>query len=267
MNILEQIVNYKKEEIRERKILVPASLLEKSKLFTRRSVSLRKYILHIDRSGVIAEFKRRSPSKGIINDKVSVEHTTKGYVDAGVSALSVLTDTEFFGGANEDLITARNFNSCPILRKDFIIDEYQIIEAKAIGADAILLIAAVLPPEKLNQLAVFAHELELEVLMEVHNREELQSHLVDSVDLIGINNRNLKTFEVDINTSLSLSKMISRQFVLVSESGINNPESVVTLKKAGFQGFLIGEYFMAQDNPGEACAEFIKSIRLLEEGK
>ena len=245
-------------------MLFPIELLEKSKDFAKKPLSLSQYLVQPDRSGIIAEFKRRSPSKGIINDKVSVEHTTKGYVDAGASALSVLTDTEFFGGTNQDLETARKFNFCPILRKDFIIDEYQIIEAKSIGADAILLIAAVLSSEKLNQLAAFAHELELEVLMEVHNGEELQTHLVDSVDIIGVNNRNLKTFEVDINTSLSLSDMIPRQFVKISESGINNPASVVELKEGGFQGFLIGEHFMAQNNPGEACAEFIEQIRLLE---
>lgn len=255
---------FKREEVRERKTLFPTSLLEKSKYFHKKPLSLSQYLTQPDRSGIIAEFKRRSPSKGIINDKVSVEHTAIGYVDAGASALSVLTDTKFFGGTNEDLVTARIFSSCPILRKDFIIDEYQIIETKSIGADAILLIAGVLSPEKLNHLAAFAHTLELEVLMEVHNGEELQAHLVDSVDLIGVNNRNLKTFKVDINTSLSLSDMIPRQFVKISESGINNPALVVELRKVGFQGFLIGEYFMAQNNPGEACAEFIAKIQLLE---
>ena len=263
MDILEQIVARKKEEVRERKELYPVKLLETSTFFPTRPVSLRQYLLRPDKCGIIAEFKRKSPSKGVINDFVSVEETSIGYMQAGAAALSVLTDGEFFGGDNKDLITARKFNFCPILRKDFIIDEYQIIEAKSIGADAILLIAAVLTPAQLKQMAEFAGTLGLEVLMEVHDEKELKTHLNDSVDLVGVNNRNLKTFAVDINTSRSLAGEIPERFVKVSESGISEPATVVALKKAGYQGFLIGGYFMSHSRPWDACAEFIQKIRLM----
>jgi len=182
-------------------------------------------------------------------------------MQGGASALSVLTDTEFFGGKNEDLTTARKFNYCPILRKDFIIDEYQIVEAKSIGADAILLIAAVLPSERLKELARFAKSLGLEVLMEVHSGDELKSHLNEHLDVVGVNNRDLKTFKVNIDTSINLAEAIPDQFVKISESGINNPDSVVKLMSHGFQGFLIGEYFMSHARPGAACAEFIQKIK------
>ena len=182
-------------------------------------------------------------------------------MQGGASAISILTDTEFFGGKNEDLTTARKFNYCPILRKDFTIDEYQIVEAKSIGADAILLIAAVLSPKRLNELALFARSFGLEVLMEAHNEEELNSHLNDNVDVVGVNNRNLKTFEVNIETSIGLAESIPDQFVKISESGISKHETVIKLKKHGFQGFLIGEYFMSHGRPGAACAEFIQKIK------
>ncbi len=266
MDILKKIISHKKEEVEELKELYSVKLLEKSTFFHTKPVSLKQYLLRPDKCGIIAEFKRQSPSKGVINHFVSVEETSIGYMQAGAAALSILTDRKFFGGDNKDLITARKFNFCPILRKDFIIDEYQIIEAKSIGADAILLIAAVLTPEQLNHLAAFAHGLELEVLMEVHNKKELKSHLNESVDLVGVNNRNLKSFKVDVNTSLLLSGDIPERFVKVSESGISDPVTVVRLKNAGYQGFLIGEYFMLHSRPGDACAEFIQKIRFLSNG-
>lgn len=265
MNILEKIVAHKEKEVERRKDLFPVKLLEESIYFPTSVTSLKKYLLRKDKHGIIAEIKRKSPSKGMINNHVSIEKTSIGYMQAGASALSILTDTEFFGGKNEDLTIARKFNFCPILRKDFIIDEYQIVEAKSIGADAILLIAAVLEPEKLKSLAAFAKKLGLEVLMEVHNEDELLRSLCDDIDLVGVNNRDLRTFEVDINTSLKLGEMIPDKFIKVSESGISQPENIITLKRSGFQGFLIGETFMASSRPHKACYDFIHHLVQIEQ--
>jgi indole-3-glycerol phosphate synthase len=261
MNILDKIIDHKKKEVAERRSLYPIKLLEQSIYFSSESVSLRKYLLRGDKVGIIAEIKRKSPSKGVINEFVSIEQTSIGYMQGGASALSILTDTEFFGGKNEDLTVARKFNYCPILRKDFIIDEYQIVEAKSIGADAILLIAAALTPEKLKSLAQFAKSLGLEVLMEVHHGKELKSHLNDHLDVVGVNNRDLKTFQVSVDTSIALAQSIPNQFVKISESGISDPGTVIKLKSHGFQGFLIGEYFMSHGRPGATCAEFIQKIK------
>lgn len=260
MDILEKIIAHKFKEVEERKSLFPVKLLEQSIYYNSETVSLKKYILREDKSGIIAEIKRKSPSKGVINAHVSIERTSIGYMQAGASALSVLTDTDFFGGKNEDLITARKFNFCPILRKDFTVDEYQIVEAKSIGADAILLIAAALDPDKLKQLAAFAKSLGLETLLEVHNEEELASSVNEHIDLVGVNNRNLKTFEVSIETSKSLAPLIPSDFVKVSESGISDPSTIIELRKAGFQGFLMGERFMHNSRPEKACARFIESL-------
>ena len=188
MNILDQIIEFKQKEVAERKALYPVSLLEQTPHFSIPVVSLKESLLRVDKTGIIAEIKRKSPSKGVINADVSIERISIGYVEAGASALSILTDKEFFGGSNEDLIAARNFNSCPILRKEFVIDQYQIVEAKSIGADAILLIAAVLSPKEVNQFTEFAHSLGLEVLMEIHDETELKNNLTAGVDLIGVNN-------------------------------------------------------------------------------
>ncbi|MDN5199825.1 indole-3-glycerol phosphate synthase TrpC [Fulvivirgaceae bacterium BMA10] len=266
MHILDKILLHKQKEVEERKGLFPTKLLEQSTYFTGKPVSLKKYILRPDKSGIIAEIKRKSPSKGNINPYVSIEKTSIGYMQAGASALSVLTDYEFFGGTNEDLKTARKFNFCPILRKDFIIDEYQIIEAKSIGADVILLIAAALTPERLKQLAEFAKSFDLEVLMEVHNEEELQSNIIESVDLIGVNNRNLKTFEVSIENSIRLAPLIPEQYIKVSESGISDPQKIVELSNHGFQGFLMGEHFMHHSRPEKACYDFIHELKVLKQG-
>lgn len=263
MDILQKIIAHKQKEVAERKSLYPAKLLEKSLFFPTECVSLRKYLLREDKEGIIAEIKRKSPSKGMIHEFVSIEQTSIGYMQAGASALSILTDTEFFGGTNEDLSTARKFNFCPILRKDFIIDEYQITEAKSIGADAILLIAAALNVKKLKELAVFAKSLGLEVLMEVHNRDELDQHLNEHLDVVGVNNRDLKTFQVRVETSIDLARFIPDQLVKISESGISQPETVLKLREHGFKGFLIGEYFMSHSRPGAACGEFINKVRKL----
>lgn len=260
MNILDQIIEHKRKEVNERKGLYPVKLLEKSIYFPVQPVSLKKYVQRPDKSGIIAEIKRKSPSKGIINPHVSVERTSIGYMQAGASALSVLTDQHFFGGSNEDLKTARTFNFCPILRKDFTIDEYQIIEAKSIGADVILLIAAALEPAVVKSFTEFAHSLGLEVLLEVHNKEELQQNLAAGADLIGVNNRNLKTFELSIEVSRSLAPLMPKEVVKVSESGIESPETIIELRSYGYEGFLMGQNFMQHSRPEKACKEFIDKL-------
>lgn len=264
MNILEQIIGHKRQEVAENKVLFPASLLEKSPWFDLPVMSLKKTLLNSQQSGIIAEIKRKSPSKGIINPDISIEQISTGYVKAGASALSVLTDTHFFGGSNTDFVAARKFNKCPMLRKDFIIDEYQVVEAKSIGADVILLIAAVLSPEEVKRLIVFAHSFGLEVLLEVHNREELQLNLNSRVDLIGVNNRDLKSFQINVDASRQLAKEIPASLPMISESGIDNPATILELRTLGYQGFLMGQHFMEQPHPEEACSKFIAELNRLK---
>jgi indole-3-glycerol phosphate synthase len=263
MNILEKIIAHKNNEVAGRRELYPAKLLEKSIYFHTPAVSLCKYLRREDKSGIIAEFKRRSPSKGDINPYAAVERVSIGYMQAGASALSILTDGEFFGGKNEDLTQARKFNFCPILRKDFIIDEYQIIEARAIGADAVLLIAECLEKAQLAQLARTAKSLGLEVLMEIHSQPQLDKFCPE-VDAIGVNNRNLEDFSVSLAASLELAAALPAEVVKVSESGLDDPNAIVELRRAGYQGFLIGEHFMRQADPGKACQEFIRRIEQIE---
>lgn len=260
MDILQKIVEHKRQEVAERQSLYPTRLLEQSIFFASPTVSLKRYVQRKDKTGIIAEFKRKSPSKGIINANAPVERTTLGYMQAGASALSVLTDRTFFGGSNDDLSVARKFNFCPILRKDFTIDEYQIIEAKSIGADAILLIAAILTPAEAKALAAFSHSLGLEVLLEVHYANEVETHAGIGADLIGVNNRNLKTLEVDINISMDLADKIPASFVKVSESGITSPDTIHKLRIYGFEGFLIGENFMKHSRPEQAAMAFAKGL-------
>jgi indole-3-glycerol phosphate synthase len=256
MTILDKIIAEKYKEVEAQKMLMPVAKLEKTEFFGRNTFSLKDALTRIDSTGIIAEFKRKSPSKGVINDQARVEDVTQGYVRAGVAGLSVLTDRHFFGGSLVDLIAARRVNTIPILRKDFMVDEYQMIEAKAMGADVILLIAAVLNREQIQRLASFAKSLGLEVLLEIHAKEELEK-IVDEVDMVGVNNRNLKDFKVDIEHSLTLAKELPDKFVKVSESGIDKPETIAFLKGHGFKGFLIGENFMKQKDPGKACGAFI----------
>ena len=264
MSILDTIVTRKKEEIAERKKQLRPVELEKSPFFDQETYSLSQALRNAN-PGIIAEFKRKSPSKGIINDQADVTETTQGYVRAGAAALSVLTDIDFFAGNDGNLCVARARNQVPILRKDFTIDEYQVMEAKALGADAILLIAAILPPPRVLALAQQAHQLDLEVLLEVHNEEELrQTALNESIspflDVVGVNNRDLKTFNTTIETSIQLAKMMPDNLVRISESGINDPANIRTLMDHGYPGFLIGEYFMKQSNPSEACRNFIQKL-------
>ena len=262
MNILDKIIADKFKEVELKKSLIPVSQLENSVLFDRKCISLAENLKN--GSGIIAEHKRRSPSKSVINQSLNVQDVAKGYENADVSGISVLTDGKYFGGSLEDLLYARASVNVPILRKEFMIDPYQVTEAKAYGADAILLIAAVLTEEQLIYLANAAKELSMDVLLEVHNEEELQKSLKVPADMIGVNNRNLKTFEVSINNSKKLAKLIPGEFVKVSESGISNTAAIADLKNFGYQGFLIGENFMKTDDPGAAAIEFItelKSIR------
>ncbi|HVV03913.1 MAG TPA: indole-3-glycerol phosphate synthase TrpC [Puia sp.] len=259
MNILDKIIEHKRVEVAQRKEAVSIAALEKSPLFGRRVLSLRQFLTDPSRTGIIAEFKRRSPSKGVINDQVDVVTVTKAYAAAGASCLSVLTDETFFGGSSGDLQRARVIE-IPILRKDFIIDEYQIIEAKAIGADVILLIAACLTPEEVQRLAEFARSLGLEVLLEIHNGEELE-HICDATEIVGVNNRDLKTFTVDIQRSIDLSKRIPKDKLLIAESGISKIETILHMKDAGFTGFLIGENFMKEKDPGAAFGAFAAELK------
>jgi indole-3-glycerol phosphate synthase len=233
--------------------------LEASVFFEKQTISL-SHNLRNSNSGIIAEHKRRSPSKAEINYGFTVEEVVKGYETAGACGISVLTDGKYFGGSLDDLLLARATVNIPLLRKEFIVDEYQILEAKAHGADLILLIAAVLSREEIKSLSEFAHRLELEVLLEVHNQEELEKSIMPSLDMIGVNNRNLKTFEVSLDFSKELAGQIPNEFVKVSESGISSIEAITELKPYGYQGFLIGENFMKTANAGQAAKEFISKI-------
>lgn len=259
MNILDKIIADKYKEVDLKKSLIPTSQLEASVLFDRATNSLAK-ALRISQTGIIAEHKRRSPSKGTINQNTNISQVAKGYQKAGVCGMSVLTDIKYFGGSLEDLHLARASVDMPLLRKEFIVDEYQILEAKAHGADVILLIAAVLSKEELKTLSELAKSLGLDVLLEVHNEEELYKSIMPSLDMMGVNNRDLKTFNVSLETSKTLSEKIPDDFVKVSESGIGSIEAIQDLKTFGYQGFLIGENFMKTDNPGQSAMEFIKKL-------
>lgn len=259
MTILDKILSDKKREVILKKQLIPVNQLENSALFGSQTYSLSKNLRN-NLVGIIAEHKRRSPSKPIINNNFSVEEVTIGYQNAGVSGISVLTDGKYFGGSLDDLILAKASVNIPILRKEFIIDEYQILEAKAHGADVILLISAILTRSEIKRLSEFAQSLGLEVLLEVHNQEELNKAIMPSLDMIGVNNRNLKTFEVSLEYSKELAQHIPNEFVKVSESGISSTEAIMELQQFGYQGFLIGEHFMKTENPGIAAKLFINTL-------
>jgi indole-3-glycerol phosphate synthase len=258
--MLDEIVTNKRREVAERKELYPAKLLEKSVYFLTPCVALTAYLSRADKVGIIAEIKRRSPSKGVFKQALSVEELSIGYMQAGASALSVLTDTKYFGGTNDDLVTARRFNFCPILRKDFTVDEYQILEAKSLGADVVLLIAAVLSPSEVKQLASLADSLGMQSILEVHSEDEIETHLCPEVQVVGVNNRDLKTFKVDVETSLRVASKIPDSFTKISESGISDAETFRHLRQAGYRGFLIGEAFMATSNPHAACRKLINAV-------
>jgi indole-3-glycerol phosphate synthase len=259
MNILDKIIEQKKVEIAQAKKQIPVSSLEHSEYFQMPVRSLSASLLKENSTGIIAEFKRKSPSKGYINQNANVAEITSIYEKFGAAGLSVLTDEQFFGGSKNDLLLARK-NTIPILRKDFVIDEYQIFEAKSIGADVVLLIAACLTPQEVKHLAKTASSLKLETILELHEEAELE-HICDEINIIGINNRNLKTFEVNIERSLRMAEKLPNEKLKIAESGINKIEDILLLKKNGFKGFLIGEYFMRQSDVEKSFQEFAKNLR------
>jgi indole-3-glycerol phosphate synthase len=259
MNILHQIILDKKAEVALKKSVMPEAALEDFGLVSRKTRSLKEALLGRP-AGIIAEHKRRSPSRAVINQACSVSRVVKGYEKAGAAGISVLTDGKYFGGSLEDLLLARASTDIPLLRKEFIVDPYQILEAKAYGADAILLIAAVLTESDLNALSEKAHSLGLEVLLEVHSGAELTKSLKAGADLIGVNNRNLKTFEVSLDISRELVTRIPDTVGKVSESGLDSPSQLQELKSIGYDGFLMGETFMKEKDPGAALAALLTEI-------
>ncbi len=260
MTILEKIIESKRTEVRDQKIRTPYRDLEQSIHFCGKTLSLSGSLTAGNSTGIIAEFKRISPSKGIINTVSTVEEVTTGYAGSGAAGLSVLTDSKFFGGSCRDLTLAKELNSIAVLRKDFIIDEFQVIESKAAGADAVLLIAAVLRRDQFRQIAVLAKSLGMEVVLEVHSASEIEM-ADENVDIIGVNNRDLKTFRVNIDTSAEMAEKIPGHFVKISESGISSPETVNLLRQAGYDGFLIGELFMGSGDPVAAFSRFVREIK------
>ena len=257
MTILDKIIARKKEEIAKAKSKISIEELKNSEFFGRPTFSLKETLK--TKSGIIAEFKRKSPSKGIINDKVSPLEVVSAYEKLGASGISILTDLDFFGGNFQDILEVRNSINIPILRKDFMIDEYQFYEAKSIGADVVLLIASCLSPNQVQEFTALAHELNLVVLLEIHTEDELQ-HFNKNIDLVGINNRNLKDFKVDLQHSVNLKNHLPKDTLSVAESGIYSVEDFKYLKEKGFDGFLMGEHFMKDQNPAEKFAEFSNEI-------
>ena len=261
MDILETIVAAKRKEIEPFKVRSPIERFEREGFFWQiRNRSLVDNLLFPGSNGIIAEFKRKSPSKGWFKTKeLEVEPAVTAY-NKGAAGISVLTDQEFFGGDLDDLIQTKVLTDIPVLRKDFIIDKWQIAEAKAFGADVILLIAACLTPAEVKEFAAYAGTIGLESILEVHNEEAL-GHCCDEVSMLGVNNRNLKTFEVSINTSLQLIDKMPAGKPAIAESGISTVEAIVTLRNAGFKGFLIGEKFMTEEQPGKAFEKFVSGLK------
>lgn len=258
--ILDEIVDQKRIEILEKQKINSIEDFKNSENFNLPVISSKASILDESKSGIIAEFKRKSPSKGFINKDANVKYVVAGYEKYGASVVSVLTDELFFGGSFEDLKQAKATLSIPVLRKDFIVDEYQVYETKAIGADLMLLIAECLTKDEVYNLAKTAKEIGLEVLLELHSEDQLDK-VNEFIDLIGINNRDLKTFHVDIEKSKQILKQLPKDLIKVAESGISDPKTVKELRKAGFQSFLIGENFMKNENPTEAFKEFVKESK------
>ena len=259
MKILDKIVEDKKIEINKLLSNSSISKLENSHLFSRKCISLKESIKN-NNSGIICEFKRRSPSNQNINYISSLSDVVSGYEEAGAAGLSILTNKKYFDGDTQDIIDIRDISNLPILRKEFIISEYQVIEAKSIGSDAILLIASILSEEEIISYSSLAKSIGLEVLLEIHSEDELYKISGDDIDIVGVNNRNLDTLEIDLNNSIELYGKIPSKFVKISESGISEVESILKLKEVGYNGFLIGEKFMKTNNPMESAYDFIKKI-------
>lgn len=266
MDILNRIIENKKEEVALRRSARPLDSLQQDITGDRQPLSMKKALGQPGSSGIIAEYKKKSPSKGVLNNGADVELVTKEYIKAGAAALSVLTDSVFFGGSAGDLRKARAVNTCPILQKDFFIDEYQVAEAYLNGADVILLIAAALDAGRLGDLAKEAKRYGMEVIMEVHSAGELDMLTAD-IDIIGVNNRDLASFKTDIANSLVLAEQMPAGMTRISESGIDSARKIMTLKDAGFTGFLVGEYFMSSGDPARACRQMTDQLEDEEKQK
>jgi len=265
MNILDKILFLKQKEVFKKKEFYPIKKLEKNIFFQRKCISLIKKIKET-KTGIIAEFKCKSPSKGIINKNVLVEKVVKDYENAGASGISILTEHYFFYGKNEDLIKSRSIVSIPLLRKDFILDEYQIIESKSMGADVILLIAEILSKEQIKNFSSLAESIDLEVIIEIHKENEINKITENKNIIVGINNRNLRTFIVNPEHCLKLSSKISNRYIKIAESGISdNIQKIFFLQKKGFKGFLIGEHFMKTNDPGKSCKNMIEALKVIQE--
>ena len=260
-DILEEIVAFKRKEVEKfKKELSQVYLESRVEILKNSEMVSMKLALKNSTSGIIAEFKRKSPSKGWIARNASPERTAYSYQTNGATALSILTDSVYFGGSNVHIRLARQMKVyIPILYKNFIIDEYQLYQARVSGASAVLLIAACLSKEQCKNLIHKAHELELEVLLEMHSEEETEYAELEP-DMCGINNRNLGTFDTDVNNSFNLIQRLPADAVKVSESGISDVDTIRQLKTVGYQGFLIGETFMKEPDPGLALSQFIAQL-------
>jgi indole-3-glycerol phosphate synthase len=260
MNILQQICTQKRLEVEQQKRDLPLEYLQRFYDLTgHRPLSFKQALLDSP-TGIIAEFKRKSPSKGWINPDAVARDVVQAYAEAGAAAISLLTDTPFFGGRFYDFKKARRaVDSIPFLRKDFLVDDYQVHQSKALGADAILLIAACLTPQEVSRMASLAHALGMEVLLEIHSESELD-FITDAVDVVGVNNRDLTRFVTDIAISMQLADKIPAEFVRISESGLSETQTLVRLRQSGYRGFLMGENFMKTPDPGRALADFIRAL-------
>lgn len=259
MDILNKIAAFKKEEVGSRKLQIPVKELQKSVFYELTPPSFYESLVR-NEPAIIGEFKRKSPSKGIINSTSAVRDVALGYQNAGVAAMSILTDNEFFGGDNCDLSAVATFSSLPLLRKDFIVDEYQVIEAKSIGASAILLIGSILTVKKSDELTLLASELGLDVLFEIHDLRDLEK-MNEKIRIVGVNNRNLRTFEINMKNSLDLLPKLPQHCLRIAESGFNSITDVQEMFRGGYNAFLIGERFMKTDDPGKSAYDFITSLK------
>ena len=263
MNILEKIAAAKREEVKSRKVTDPVSILEKSSFFNKKGPSFYE-ALEKPGPSVIGEYKRKSPSRGNINPGATIQDVALGYQDAGIAAMSVLTDEEFFGGRNSDLRQVAGLVKIPVLRKDFIVDEYQVVEAKSIGAGAILLIASILTKKEIDTLSGLALKLGMDILFEIHDLSDIDK-MSQNIKIIGVNNRNLKTFDISMENSDELYQHLPKECLKVAESGFQTAEDVSLLFKKGYDAFLIGERFMRSDDPGKSASIFINDLKKLVE--
>jgi indole-3-glycerol phosphate synthase len=259
MNILEKITAIKRKEVQSRKWTNPVNELERSAFFKRQMPSLYEALAKPEPS-VIGEFKRKSPSSGDINPGASIREVALGYQDAGIAAMSVLTDEEFFGGKNSDLQDVAGILKIPVLRKDFIVDKYQVVEAKSIGSSAILLIASILSKKEVDMLSGIASDLGMDILFEIHDPIDHEK-MSQNIKIVGVNNRNLKTFEVSLDNSNDLFQYLPHDCLKVAESGFKTYEDVQRLFYTGYDAFLIGESFMKSEEPGKSAALFINNLK------